>query len=480
MKEYELFIDGKWVRTASGKIADDVNPADGSLYARVHMAGPAEVAAALAAAEKAFPAWAATMADQREAILFKAADSLMKRFDEAVDILIHESGSTVVKAKGEIMGSVGTIKCAAGECRRVAGEMLQPTSPDQISMAVRQPLGVVAGIAPFNYPLLLALKKVAYALAAGCTFILKPASVTPVTGWLIAKIFEDAGLPAGVLNVIPGPGGTVGDALVEAPAVRVVTFTGSSDVGRSIAAKAAYNLKKFAMELGGKNPLIVLADYDVDKAVEIAGYGAFFHQGQVCMATSRIVVEAPVYDEFCKKMIPRAEALKVGDPREEDTVIGPLIDAAQCDVIDGQIRDAVAKGATLLTGGAHEGAFYRPTVLAGVTRDMKIFYEESFGPVTTVLKADNPAHALELCNDNHYGLSSALLTYDIRNALALGLKMEAGKVHINDTTFVSGTTAPSGGVKLSGFGKEGGKYSIEDFTELKWITMQFRDKKMPC
>ncbi len=480
MREYQMFINGKWADTESGQVSDDINPADGSIFAKVHMAGPKEIEEALAAAQAAFEAWSAVLPDQKEKILLKAADSLEARFDEAVEILIEESGSTLTKAKSEVMGSIGTIRVAAGECRRVSGEVLQPTSQNQLSMAVRLPVGVVSGIAPFNYPLLLALKKVAYALAAGNTFVLKPASVTPATGYLIAKIFEDAGLPAGVLNVVPGPGRVVGDKLVEDPRVKVVTFTGSSDVGRSIAAKAAYNLKRFAMELGGKNPLIVLADYDVDKAVEIAGFGAFFHQGQVCMATSRILVEKPLYEEFCRKMAIRAKSLKTGDPHAPDTIIGPLIDAQQCEVIDAQIQDAVAKGARLLTGGTHEGPFYQPTVLADVTPDMKIFYEESFGPVTVVVRADNPEHALALCNDNEYGLSSALLTYDLRKAMKLGLKMEAGKVHINDTTFVSSTTAPSGGVKMSGFGKEGGKYSIEDFTELKWITVQYEDKSMPC
>lgn len=480
MKEYQLYVNGQWIATKGGSVVDDINPADGSVCARAHMAGAEEVELALETAQAAFPAWAATLGDQREKILLKAADNLQAMFDEAVDILVDESGSTLVKARSEVMGSIGTIRCAAGECRRVDGEVLQPTSPKQLSFAVRQPLGVVSGIAPFNYPLLLALKKVAYALAAGCTFILKPASVTPATGYIIARIFHEAGLPAGVLNVVPGPGRVVGDRLVEAPQVRAVTFTGSTGVGRSIASKAAYNLKKFAMELGGKNPLILLADYDVDKAVEIAGYGAFFHQGQVCMATSRIIVEAPVYEAFCEKMVTRAQAIKVGHPREEGVIVGPLIDAEQCKAIDEQIKEAVDKGARLLTGGTFEGPYFQPTVLTDVTPDMRIFYDESFGPVTTILKADDAEHALALCNDNEFGLSSALLTYDVRKAMDLGVRMEAGKVHINDTTFVSGTTAPSGGVKMSGFGKEGGRYSIEDFTELKWITVQYEDKAMPC
>ena len=288
-----------------------------------------------------------------------------------------------------------------------------------------------------------------------------------------------AGLPAGVLNVVPGRSEVIGDLLVDDPRVKMVTFTGSSAVGRSIAVRAARDLKKVAMELGGKNPMIVLADYGAEKAADIAAYGAFCHQGQVCMATSRIIVEEPVYETFCAALVRRAEGLKVGDPREEDTIIGPLIQPNKWEFIDGQIADAVGKGAGLLTGGRHEGPWYWPTVLSGVTPEMRIFHEETFGPVTSVVRARDAEHALALCNDNEYGLSAALLTHDLEKAWSLSLRMEAGMVHVNDTTFLSGTTAPSGGVKFSGFGREGGRYSMEDFTELKWLTMQVEDKKMP-
>lgn len=480
MKEYQLFINGRFEAQTDGFWEDDLNPADGSVFARVHMAGPKDLDRAITSAQAAFPAWSAILPDQREQFLLKAAECLAAIQDEAVETLICESGSTWMKAKGEVLGSIGILKTAAGECRRVGSEVFAPTSLNNLSFSVRAPLGLVLGIAPFNYPLLLALKKVAYALAAGNVFLLKPASSTPLSGLLIAKIFQDAGLPAGVLSVVPCSGRLVGEKLVEHPAVKAVTFTGSSDVGRKIAQQAAYHLKRYTMELGGKNPMIVLADYDVDQAVHLAGYGAFFHQGQVCMATSRIIVEKPSYNEFCVKMTARAQKMKVGNPHDHDTVIGPLINEAQCEMIDGQIRDALNKGAHLLTGGKHRGPYYEPTVLADVTPEMRIFYEESFGPVTNIICAENDEDALRLCNDNLYGLSSALLTYHLPKAISLALRMEIGKVHINDTSFVSGTVAPSGGFKLSGFGKEGGHYSIEEFTELKWITIQYQDKQMPC
>ena len=296
-------------------------------------------------------------------------------------------------------------RAAAGECRRVFGE-IQQQAPGEISMIRRLPFGVVAGIAPFNFPLLLALKKVVYALAAGNTFVLKPASATPVSGVMIAKALDAAGLPAGVFNLVPGSGEAVGNRLVEDPRIKMVAFTGSTAVGKGIAAKASVLFKKYSLEMGGKNPLILLRDFDLDQAVRIAGFGAFFHQGQICMCTSRLIVEEPVYDEFCEKFTAYAGTMKVGDPHAMDTVIGPLIKKEQCDIIDSQIADAVSKGAVLLTGGTHEGNYYQPTVLKDVTPDMRIFYEESFGPVTSIIKAivraeySNPAtHGAAIVNE---------------------------------------------------------------------------------
>ncbi|MEA4942617.1 MAG: aldehyde dehydrogenase family protein [Oscillibacter sp.] len=480
MKEHTFYINGRWEENLDGRVMDNRNPATNAVFARVHTAGPQDLERALTAADDAFGRWSTALAAERERILLQAACRLEDMQEEAVSLLIEESGSTWQKAQGEVLGSIAVLRTAAGECRRVGGEVYAPTSQDNLSFSIRCPLGVVLAIAPFNYPLLLALKKVAYALAAGNAVLLKPASATPLSGLLIARIFHDAGLPAGVLNVLPCPGALIGRQLVEDPRVKAVTFTGSSEAGRQIAQQAARHLKRCTMELGGKNPMIVLADYDVEQAAHLAGYGAFFHQGQVCMATSRIIVEKPSYSAFCEQMKKRAEGLKVGDPRERDTVIGPLIDEAQCEVIDRQIQDAVKKGARLLTGGHHTGPFYAPTVLADVTPEMDIFQQESFGPVTSVICAEDAEDALALCNNNCYGLSAALLTNDLRKALSLSMRMESGKVHVNDTTFVSGTVAPSGGFKLSGTGKEGGHYSIEEFTELKWITIQYKDRRMPC
>ena len=316
-------------------------------------------------------------------------------------------------------------------------------------------------------------------MAAGNTFVLKPASATPVSGVMIAKALDAAGLPKGVFNLVPGSGEAVGKMLVEDERIRMVAFTGSTAVGKGIAAKASQRLKKYTLEMGGKNPLILLKDFDVEQAVKIAGFGAFFHQGQICMCTSRMIVEEPVYDQFCEKFTAYAKTMKVGDPHQQDTIIGPLIKQEQCQIIDSQIKDAVSKGAVLLTGGTHEGNYYQPTVLSNVTPDMRIFYEESFGPVTSIIKAKDERDAVRLCNDNEYGLSSSLLTNDLSKAMALSLDMEAGMVHINNATVSDNSTVAFGGVKNSGVGREGGSYSIDEFTELKWITVQYTPAQFP-
>ena len=476
--EYQLYINGEWKNTVTGYISQDKNPADDSIFAQVHFAGREEVDEAIASAQKAWKPWADTAADEKERILLKAADWMQEHIDEVADVLMGESGSAFGKAYFEAGFAVDILRAAAGECRRVFGEV-QQQAPGEISMIRRLPLGVVAGIAPFNFPLLLALKKVAFALAAGNTFVLKPASATPVSGVMIAKALDAAGLPKGVFNLVPGSGEAVGKMLVEDERIRMVAFTGSTAVGKGIAAKASQRLKKYTLEMGGKNPLILLKDFDVEQAVKIAGFGAFFHQGQICMCTSRMIVEEPVYDQFCEKFTAYAKTMKVGDPHQQDTIIGPLIKQEQCQIIDSQIKDAVSKGAVLLTGGTHEGNYFQPTVLSNVTPDMRIFYEESFGPVTSIIKAKDERDAVRLCNDNEYGLSSSLLTNDLSKAMALSLDMEAGMVHINNATVSDNSTVAFGGVKNSGVGREGGSYSIDEFTELKWITIQYTPAQFP-
>ncbi|MGE5548561.1 MAG: aldehyde dehydrogenase family protein [Solirubrobacterales bacterium] len=479
MKEYRLFIDGEWVPSSTGTLADDIDPATGKVYARVHQASLEDLDRAIAAAHRASKTWGNTLANEREAILLKAADVLAARIPEVAEVLRSEGGATFGKSMFEASFVVNLLRSAAGECRRIFGETMPSDSPGVFSMSVRRPLGVIAGIAPFNFPFLLACKKVALALAAGNTFVLKPAGYTPISGLKIAEIFEAAGLPKGVLNVIPGPGGTLGDALTTDPRVKMITFTGSTEVGRHIASLAARNFKKCTLELGGKSPLIVLKDADIKYAVDAACFGVFLHQGQVCMVNSRVIVEAPVFDAFCEAFGAKVRSLQVGDPHDPHTIIGPLITKGQCAVVQGHVDDAVKKGAKLLSGGKSDGAFYEPTVLAGVTSDMVVYRDETFGPLVSVIKAKDSEEALEIANDSCYGLSAAVITNDLQKAMDLSLRLESGAVHVNDSTIYDEPHVPFGGVKDSGMGREGGKWSMEEMTETKWITIQLGQRHFP-
>src|SRR5450755_443921 len=389
VREYSLYINGEWAPAVNGAVADDFNPATGALFARVAQAGRADALRAVESAYAARESWARVLVSDRAAILLRAADILATKVDEIREVLIEESGSTFGKSMFEVFYCIDLLRSAAGDARHIFGETLPLSMPGQIGITIRQPLGVIAGIAPFNAPFLLAMKKVALALAAGNCFVLKPSEETPVTGLKIAEIFHEAKLPPGVLNVVPGPAKEVGEVLLSDPRVRMITFTGSTKVGKLIAVEAAKNLKKFTLEMGGKNPLLILRDADVDYAVRAGCFGIFFHQGQVCMANSRIIVEEPIYDAFCEKFALRAKTYKVGDPHDPHTVVGPLIRRSQCAFIDSQVQEAVAKGARLLTGGTHQDSYYQPTVVADVTAQMRIYAEESFGPITSIIKAKN-------------------------------------------------------------------------------------------
>lgn len=470
--DFQLYIDGQWTAQTDGTVRPDLEPATGEALCQVHRAGPQDVERALRSARDAAALWGAVMADQRERVLLRAADILEQRESEFLEVLIRESGKPQSIALGEFRGSVGIFRVAAGECRRHNTEFLPPAKPGQMSMVVRRPLGVILGIVPFNYPLILSVKKLAYAIAAGNSFLLKPSPHTPAICLLLGEVLTQAGLPAGVLNVVPVADEALSARMAEDPRVAMVSFTGGGAAGHQIAVAAARTFKRTAMELGGKNPLILLRDFDVDEAVRIAGSGAFSNQGQLCMATSRILVEEPLYEAFCEKLAAMADGLKVGAPTDPEVFIGPLIDSAHCPFVQGQIDDAVTRGARVIAGGSYDGPFFRPTVLRDVTPDMRIFHEESFAPVTSVIPVRDAAHALELCNDNLYDLSAAVLTHDLDLAMELGMKIQAGMVHINDMTYLSATTAPSGGVKESGVGREGGRYSMDEYTELKWLTFQ--------
>ena len=473
------YISGKTLDIPPSALSDVVNPANQRPFAKVFMAREEHMRAAIDAAHSAKSAWANTLAAERERLLMRAADELEAARDEIVDLLIDEAGSTFGKAMFEVPFAANLVRSIAGEARRVHGDVFPADVPGLISMAIRRPLGVVAGISPFNFPVVLSLKKVAFALACGNTMVLKPSEETSLVGLKLAEIFERAGFPAGVFNVVPGDGKTMAQVLYDDPRVKLISFTGSTAVGRTIATECAKRGKRVVLEMGGKSPLVILKDADLDYAVDTACFGIFIHQGQICMAGSRIIVEGPIYEEFLKRFVTKAKTMKVGDPRDPHTVIGPLIRSSQCPMIDKKIKDAVSAGARLLTGGTYEGNFFQPTVVADVTPEMAAFRDELFGPVAAVSKANDADHALALANNSAYGLSSAVLTNNLQLAMRFALELEAGMVHLNGPTIHDEGTVPFGGVKDSGSGREGGRWSVDEMTEVKWVTIQMGRRIYP-
>lgn len=473
------YIDGKNIEAPQSAFSDAINPANQKPFARIFMAQEQHMRAAIDAADAANKSWAGTVPAQREGLLMRAADELEKASEEMIELLIDEAGSTFGKAHFEIPFAANLVRSIAGEARRIHGDVFPSDVPGLISMAIRRPLGVVAGISPFNFPVVLSLKKVAFALACGNTMVLKPSEETSLVGLKLAEIFARAGVPAGVFNVVPGDGAVMAKVLFDDPRVKLISFTGSSAVGRIIAVECAKRGKRCVLEMGGKSPLIILKDADLDYAVNTACFGIFIHQGQICMAGSRIIVEAPIYEEFLKRFVAKAQTMKVGDPRDPHTIIGPLIRSSQCPTIDKKIKDAVAGGARLLTGGKYEGNFFHPTVLADVTPEMAAFRDELFGPVAAVTRANDADHALALANSSTYGLSSAVLTNDLQLAMRFALELEAGMVHLNGPTIHDEGTVPFGGVKDSGMGREGGRWSTDEMTEVTWVTIQTGRRQYP-
>jgi benzaldehyde dehydrogenase (NAD) len=371
---------------------------------------------------------------------------------------------------------------AAAQTYGLVGEVIPSDVPGKLAMGVRQPAGVVVGIAPWNAPVILATRAVATPLAYANTVVLKASEICPRTHSEVVRALVDAGLPAGVINLItndPADAGDVVDELIAHPATRRINFTGSTRVGRIIAENAGRHLKRVLLELGGKAPMVVLRDADLDRAAAAASFGAFFHQGQICMSTERIVVDQAVSEQLAQMLADRARALPVGDPREQTTAIGPLINADAVARVSSLVQDAVAKGARALSGGEADGPCFPPTVLAGVTPEMRVYAEESFGPLLAVVSVDGADEAVRVANDTDYGLSAAVFSENVPAALELAQRIESGICHINDTTVHDEPQMPFGGVKASGFGRFGGKAALEEFTELRWITVQELPRQYP-
>jgi len=482
-REALQFIGGDWAASESGATFEVRDPFTGDTVANVPAGTRADAARAVAAAAAAFPEWAAAAPAVRQGILLRVADILEGRRDEIVDLLARETGSTFGFGMFQMMFTPGLLRQAAGMAYAPVGEVIPSDIPGAMAMGLRQPVGVVGAIAPWNAALILSLRSITAPLALGNTVVLKPSEWSPVSGGLLwGEIFAEAGLPAGVLNIVthaPGEAGGIGDELVENPLVRRLNFTGSTRTGRRLAEAAGRNLKRIVLELGGSNPLIVLGDADLDYAVDAAAFGSFLHQGQICMSARRIIVERSIADAFTDRLVAKTESLKVGDPKEHDTIIGPLINQQALSTVAARVQDVLDRGARLLTGGDADGPCYKPTLVADVPADAPFAHEETFGPVASIESVADADEAVARANATGYGLSAGIITGDLDRGMALARQIESGIVHVNDQTVGDEPQMPFGGVKDSGWGRFGGRAAMEEFTELRWVTVQSGMRHFP-
>jgi len=468
----QLWIDGNACEPGSGRTFADRNPLDDSVFARVAEGTSGDIDRAVQAASNAFAKYRLSLAKEREAWLIKAAELLEQRTDECTGILIDEVGSPISKAQREISQSIVILRAAAGSTRQVSGKTMPSDTPGRLSMSVRQPVGVVAAITPFNVPLAKGVRLTASPLALGNTVVLLPSEEAPVMGQFLARLYADAGIPPGVFNMVSGLGADIGDSLTGHPLVKVVTFTGSCAVGRHIQEVCGRHGKRVTLELGGKSPLVIMKDADLSKAVAGAVHSVFAFQGQICMAASRIYVEKPIFDEFMSRFSDAAQSLGFGDLRDPDTVVGPIINTRQRNRVRSHIDDAIAKGATLITGGEWDGNRCQATILSDVTSEMDVYADETFGPVTSVYPIESLDEAIEQSNDSVFGLSAGIYTTNLDSAMNYVNNVQSGMVHVNAPTAYAEPHVPFGGIGDSGFGREGTEVDIDLMTEWKWITIQ--------
>ena len=474
MFEVPLLIGGKARAASDGGTFERRHPVSGEVVSVVAAATLADADAAVEAAQAAFPAWAALGPGERRARLLKAADALDARRDE----FLAMAGETGAKANWygfNVMLAANILREAASMTTQIQGSVIPSDVPGSFAMALRQPCGVVLGIAPWNAPVILATRAIAMPLACGNTVVLKASEASPAVHGLIGQVLQAAGLGDGVVNVIsnaPHDAPAVVERLIAHPAVRRVNFTGSTHVGRIVGQLAARHLKPAVLELGGKAPFLVLADADLDAAVDAAAFGAYFNQGQICMSTERLIVDQAVADAFVAKLGEKVRSLRAADPAQTDAPLGSLIDAGAGERIQALVDDALSKGATLVAGGERMGSVMQPVLLDQVNADMKLCREESFGPVAVVLRASGDEALLALANDSEFGLSAAIFSRDTQRALALAQRLESGICHINGPTVHDEAQMPFGGVKASGYGSFGSTAAIDAFTQLRWVTVQ--------
>jgi salicylaldehyde dehydrogenase len=479
----QLIIDNADVPATTAATFERRSPTTGELVTRAAAASVADAIAAADSAAAAYRSWSATGPTERRRILLKAADLLEARTPEFSRVMALEVGASDLWAGVNVMLAANLFREAAALTTQIQGETIPTDKAGVLSMTVRQPVGVILSIAPWNGPVVLAARAIAYPLVCGNTVVFRASELSPKTHMLIVDVLRDAGLPPGVLNAVtnaPQDAPEVVDALIAHPAVRRINFTGSTRVGRVIAEKAARHLKRCLLELGGKAPLVVLDDADIDEAVKAAVFGAFLYQGQICMSTERIVVDEKIADTFVARFAARARELPVGDPATcGGCVVGPMIVRESGDRINAMIDDAVNQGAKVVAGGFADGAVMPATIVDRVTPAMRIYDEETFGPITTVVRAKDADDAVRIANDTAYGLSSAVFGRDVTRALSVAMRIEAGSCHINGSTVQNEAQAPYGGTKASGYGRFDGRAVIDEFTELKWITIEPTPQSYP-
>jgi succinate-semialdehyde dehydrogenase/glutarate-semialdehyde dehydrogenase len=477
LTETQLFreaclIDGRWIDTADAWIDVD-DPSTGETIGRVPKLGAAAAEEAVAAAEKAMPAWAALTAKERATVLRRWYDLIIAHQEPLARILTREQGKPLAEARGEIVYAASFIEWFAEEAKRVYGEVVPGHLPGKRIMVLKQPIGVVAAITPWNFPAAMITRKLGPALAAGCATVLKPASQTPFTALALAVLAEEAGLPKGLLNVVTGSAVAIGGVFTASPVVRKITFTGSTEVGAKLYEQSAPTIKKLSLELGGNAPFLVFDDADVDAAVTGAMASKYRNAGQTCVCANRFYVQEGVYDAFVEKLAAAASTLKVGSGLADGTEIGPLIDEAAIEKVEEHVADVLAKGGRVVAGGhphALGGRYYQPTVLADVKPGMRILKEETFGPVAPIVKFTTEAEAIQLANDSEFGLAAYFYARDLGRVWRVAEAIESGIIGIN-TGLISTEVAPFGGVKLSGLGREGSRHGIDDYLELKYLCL---------
>jgi len=470
--ETRAYVDGEW--HSAGKTFPVRNPATGDLIAEVADLGVAETAKAIDAAYAAKPAWASLTGKERSAVLRRWFDLMIENADDLAAILTAEMGKPLPEARGEILYGAGFIEWFAEEAKRVYGDVIPGHQRDKRIVVLKQPVGVVGSITPWNFPNAMIARKVAPALAVGCTFVARPAELTPLSALAMAVLAERAGIPAGVFNVIPSSDASaVGKELCSNEKVAKITFTGSTRVGRILMNQCSGTIKKMSLELGGNAPFIVFDDADLDAAVDGAMIAKYRNNGQTCVCANRIYVQSGVYDAFARKLAAKARALSVGNGFDEGVTIGPLISAAALEKVEAHIADALDKGASVAEGGTRSnlgGTFFRPTVLTDVTQAMRVAHEETFGPVAPLIRFEDEAAVISMANDSEFGLAAYFYSRDHVRVWRVAEALETGMVGIN-TGLISTEIAPFGGVKQSGLGREGSKYGIEDYLEIKYLCM---------